>query len=220
VCAASGLLSMNLARPGNGQESQKFGQNTGQTAKVEVSNIFRLGEMIGLEVHNRQHKRLGKIDDVVVNMHNGEIRYAILAHGGVAGVGSKLYAVPWSQLTFVFSDKDKYFVFDVTPEQLQAAPGFDAANWPDLSDPKWATNFDEYFHRLQPTVTTGHQPTAGDEMFFIRASKIKGMKVRNNLSENLGNVDEVVFNLKAGKIKYLALSYGSIVVYPRMSISF
>jgi len=64
---------------------------------VAIAHDFRTADIIGLPVKNNKHEDLGKIDDLVIDMKNGEVRYAAIAYGGVAGIGSKLFAVPWQK---------------------------------------------------------------------------------------------------------------------------
>lgn len=44
-------------------------------------------------------KRLGNIEDIMVDTRTGCARYAVLAVGGVFGFGRRRYAVPWSALS-------------------------------------------------------------------------------------------------------------------------
>ncbi|MDP1678644.1 MAG: PRC-barrel domain-containing protein [Candidatus Nitrotoga sp.] len=55
--------------------------------------------LIGNDVYNRQEEDLGGIKQIMLDMENGKIAYAVLSHGGVLGVGEKLFAVPWGVLT-------------------------------------------------------------------------------------------------------------------------
>jgi sporulation protein YlmC with PRC-barrel domain len=181
-------------------------------AKVEVANTFRASELVGTAVRNREGKDLGKIEDLVVEMNSGDVRYAALSFGGFAGFGDKLFAIPWQAMTFKFGEKDRYFVFDVTPEQLEKASGFDQNNWPDIADPAWRASIDKHYgikRETKPdkvTVETTKAPVIYDAVF--RTSTIKGMKVRNEEGKDAGHVDELVIDLRRGKVKYAALAFG------------
>jgi hypothetical protein len=43
-------------------------------------------------------KFLGRIEEIVLDVRTGCVRYAVLAIGGILGVGRKRLAVPWSAL--------------------------------------------------------------------------------------------------------------------------
>jgi len=184
-------------------------------AKVEVATAFRSGDLIGMNVRNRQGKDLGKIEDLVVELQTGEVRYAALSFGGFAGFGDKLFAVPWDRLTYKFGEDDRHFIFDATQQDLEKAPGFDQNNWPDVADASFSTSIDKYYKvdrtkkevTEKPTVEKKtNAPIVYDAVF--RASKLKGLNVRNPRGEDLGNVQEIVIDLKNAHIKYYALSFG------------
>jgi len=181
-------------------------------ANVAVSHIFRTGDIVGLPVKNNAHETVGKIDDLVIDMKTGEVRYAALSFGGIAGIGSKLFAVPYGSMKFMFGEpKDansRHFMFDVTKDQLEKAPGFDTSHWPNVGDSKWAASIDKHYNYDRKHTDSDSSATVTYETVF-RASQIKGMDVRNEANENLGSVDELVIDVTKGHVKYVALSYGS-----------
>src|SRR5215475_13216672 len=64
-----------------------------QSGKM-LGHIKHANKLIGKEVLSSDSQKLGKIDDVVVDLHSGRILYAIIGSGGVLGAGEKLFAVP------------------------------------------------------------------------------------------------------------------------------
>jgi len=178
--------------------------------KVSVSHVFRTGDIVGLAVQNKQGEKLGKIDDLVIDLKSGDIRYAAIAYGGVAGVGAKLFAVPMQKLTFVMGEPNnrssRHFEFDVPKDELEKSTGFDNSHWPNVADSKWGAVSETKHATTQET--NGKGGTVAYETVF-RASKIKGMDVRNDHDENLGSVDELVIDVPKGHVKYIALSFGS-----------
>ena len=79
---------------------------------------------------------LGKIEAIMLDVMSGRIAYAVLTFGGVFGMGTKLFAIPWSALTL--DAAEKRFVLRASKEQLAEAPGFDKDHWPSMADPGWA----------------------------------------------------------------------------------
>jgi len=115
---------------------------------------YRVSKLRGMSVHNRQGESVGSIDDLVIDMTRVRINYAALGFGGVLGLGEKLFAVPFSQLTFNNTANETYFVLNVTKEQLKAAPGFDKEHWPDLGDPNWSRDIDRHYPQATTTTTS------------------------------------------------------------------
>jgi len=173
--------------------------------KVNIAHVFRTGDIVGLAVKNKAGENIGKIDDLVIDMKSGGVRYAALAYGGVAGVGSKLFAVPLDKMTFVMGEPNnqasRHFVFDVAKDELDKSNGFDTSHWPHDADSKWAGE------RKHEPASAGGATVAYETVF--RASKIKGMEVRNEANEHLGSSDELVIDIPKAHVKYVALSFGS-----------
>jgi len=67
----------------------------------------------------------------------------VLSFGDVLGIGGKFFAIPWSALTH--DDVEERFVFDVSKERLESAPGFDKHHWPEMADETWASGVHAYY---------------------------------------------------------------------------
>ena len=94
--------------------------------------ILSASTLSGDKVCNSAGEDLGKIEDFMLDMESGRIRYAVLSFGGVLGVGNKLFAVPADAL--VVDQARKCLVLDVNQETLENAPGFDKNEWPNFAD--------------------------------------------------------------------------------------
>ena len=99
--------------------------------------------LIGDAVKNSQGEDLGQIEELMIDIDQGRVAYAVLSHGGTLGIGSKLFAIPWEALTV--DTENKRFVLDIPREKLEKAPGFDKDNWPDFSSREWQTEIYRYY---------------------------------------------------------------------------
>src|ERR1035438_3034932 len=50
----------------------------------------KASDLIGMEVKNSQNEKLGKVDDLAVDVESGRIVYVILSTGGLIGIGDTL----------------------------------------------------------------------------------------------------------------------------------
>ena len=98
--------------------------------------IMSAQTLAGNDVYNLENEKVGDIEDIMLDMRSGRVRYAVLSFGGFLGMGGKLFAVPWTALEL--DTKNKRFVLDVGKARLQSAPGFDKDNWPNMADQSWA----------------------------------------------------------------------------------
>ncbi|MDP5138523.1 PRC-barrel domain-containing protein [Rheinheimera baltica] len=115
------------------------------TNNLNAAALLSASSITGDEVFNMKDEKLGKIHEVMLDMSEGKIRYAVLAAGGFLGIGERFFAVPWKALTL--NKKDKNFMLDVDVERLKKAPGFDKDNWPNMADPSWNSSVESYYAR-------------------------------------------------------------------------
>ena len=53
----------------------------------------------GDKVVNRAGEDLGKIEELMIDLQDGRVAYAVLSFGGFLGMGDKLFAIPWKAFT-------------------------------------------------------------------------------------------------------------------------
>jgi sporulation protein YlmC with PRC-barrel domain len=109
------------------------------------STLLSASTITGDDVCNMQEEKLGKIHDVMLDVSEGKIRYAVLASGGFLGMGDRLFAVPWKALKL--DKENKCFMLDVDVERLKNAPGFDKDKWPNMADASWNSTVEAYYAR-------------------------------------------------------------------------
>ena len=100
------------------------------------------GSLTGDPVYNPAGEKLGKVEELMIDVVTGRVAYAVLSFGAVLGVGGKLFAIPWTSLTV--DEAQKRLVLDVDKALLEKAPGFDKDHWPDLGDLEYANRI--YIH--------------------------------------------------------------------------
>lgn len=122
--------------------------NNGHTAaddRQARAPLLSADTITGDEVCNLQDEKLGTIQDIMLDMTEGKIRYAVLASGGFLGMGDRLVAVPWKALKL--DQENHRFKLDVDVERLKNAPGFDKDNWPNMADATWNSTVESYYAR-------------------------------------------------------------------------
>ena len=92
--------------------------------------------LIGHQVQNNEGQWIGRIHNIMVNLHSGRIEYLILEFGTFFGLSKKLFAIPFSEFSII--GNTNLFLINRSKEYLKAAPGFDRSHWP-------KTNLHSYF---------------------------------------------------------------------------
>lgn len=114
-----------------------------QSASAKGGQLRKASDVIGMDVRDNRATDLGEINDLAVDLTSGRIVAAIIASGGILGLGETLHAVPPSQLKFS-AEKDK-LTASFAKDKLDRAPKFSSNMWNTLNDPKWATDVYSYY---------------------------------------------------------------------------
>lgn len=110
---------------------------------MHPDRVLSCGSLAGGLVVNREGDELGRIEHVMIGLPEGRIAYAVLARGGVFGLGERLFAVPWAKLRR--ETGTRRFVIDISPERMDAAPAFDHDHWPAMADREWARRVHDHY---------------------------------------------------------------------------
>lgn len=133
------------------EDTGTVGETDDQMAAADMS-AAKASVLIGHAVRSPQGEDIGEIEDLVIGLDSDQIKYAVLSFGGFLDIGDKLFAIPVQ--AFQFDPNENVFVLNVTEEQLENAPGFEANNWPDTAAQDWDAEFRE-FQWSDPMDTEG-----------------------------------------------------------------
>jgi sporulation protein YlmC with PRC-barrel domain len=93
-------------------------------AEQKTTEYLAKDRLIGSNVHDKDGKIIGHIDDLIVDGDN-KIIGAVIAAGGVLGIGKKDVAVPFAELGIESKDEGINIVLPIaTKEALAAAPEY------------------------------------------------------------------------------------------------
>jgi len=107
--------------------------------------LVRASKTIGMDVYSQQdNKKIGDIEDLVLEPGQNRVSYAVLSYGGIMGMGDKYFAVPWRALEHKSVEPNRVYV-NFSEQQLKNAPGFDKNNWPDTSSAEFRQQIDTYY---------------------------------------------------------------------------
>jgi sporulation protein YlmC with PRC-barrel domain len=97
------------------------------------ADVISSDKVEGTAVYSSAGDKLGSIDDLMIDKHSGQIRYAVMEFGGFLGMGTDRYPIPWNVLKYD-QIKDGYVVpldkarIDKAPKYSdQTTPTYDRA---------------------------------------------------------------------------------------------
>ena len=80
----------------------------------------------GTPVCNAEGKKLGTVEDIMIDKLSGQVRYAVLGFGGFLGMGEKDVALPLSKINVTKDENNAMkLTIQASREELDAAPAFD-----------------------------------------------------------------------------------------------
>jgi sporulation protein YlmC with PRC-barrel domain len=167
------------------------------SAAAKAFRLMRASQLTGKNVENAQGENLGEIKDLVIDVNNERVFYAILEFGGFLGLGEKLFAYPVRAFNHTSANTDK-LVLNVDKAKLKAAPGFARDKWPD-----WLTyrkQVDQYYGD-----TVKLNPLSNQKL--IRAKELIGKDVDDRVGKDMGEIDDLVVDMNSGKIHYAVLEF-------------
>ncbi|HVL75819.1 MAG TPA: PRC-barrel domain-containing protein [Noviherbaspirillum sp.] len=161
----------------------------------------RASELIGKDVTNPQGQDLGRIEDLIIDVANSQVRYAIVSHGGVLGIGNQMAAFP--PVMFRPGREEGEVMLNVSQQQLEQAPRFDAREWPDWNEESYRGQVDRFFWQDDEVI----RKPSGSRL--ARASDVIGKRVNDGGGRHAGSIEDIVVNLGNGHLRYAVLDYSA-----------
>lgn len=111
---------------------------------IKTEMVCRASNLAGTMVKKPESDDIGEIEDVVIELEDGDVAYAVLRFHD--WFQNKLFAVPWAELTVAHDEGGRrYLILDTTRERLKSAPGFNPDNWPDVASNEWREEVDAHY---------------------------------------------------------------------------
>ncbi|MFC3126242.1 PRC-barrel domain-containing protein [Pseudoroseomonas globiformis] len=97
----------------------------------------------GTAIYDPSGRRLGAVQNLMIDKVSGRVEYAVISFGGFLGLGASHYPLPWSKLRYDIGLSG--YVVDVTEEQLAGAPSFQDDRPVDWSDAGWGERLRDHY---------------------------------------------------------------------------
>jgi len=180
---------------------------------VDPLGLFLGRQVAGTAITDPRFHEIGRVDDLVVDLRSGKVRYVIVEYSAVSHQG-RLFAVPWNRFQLAGRPQaDQVLVLNIDPETLERSSGFVRNEWPDLADRRWVESIDIYYGRGRNPGNAGTQIEIRRSPFrnierLERVSRIGGFPVIGDDSERrIGSIQDVVVDLTTGHARYAVLQF-------------
>lgn len=100
--------------------------------------------LAGTAVRNPHGVELGHVDELVIDLDGGIVRFVVVKIGGLLGIGGDQFiAVPWKSLQY--SSADEHFLLEMDKATFDTAPKFERRHWPKMNDLRWSSAVHDFF---------------------------------------------------------------------------
>ncbi len=123
--------------PGNGRDFPRD----------ESGTLISASKVEGTACYDCDGKKIGAIDDVMLDKYTGKVAYAIMSFGGFLGIGEKYHPVPWHRLDYDTSVGG--YRIDMAGATLKDAPSYDRAQ---IDHGKWGPDADRHYGVMPPST--------------------------------------------------------------------
>ncbi|MBN9689064.1 MAG: PRC-barrel domain-containing protein [Verrucomicrobia bacterium] len=115
-----------------------------RSERTSSTPMFAKGtEIVGLEVRNNQDEKLGKVQDVVIDVASSRVVGLVVSIGGVLGVGGSEATVPMA--AFRYDADRKALVTDLSADTLKGSPPFQTSGWKSAKEPGEVSELYRYY---------------------------------------------------------------------------
>ena len=218
VLAFSALAQDTPNLKTDGPDSTRDGTTHAQRMN-RLKGAAKASDVIGKTVLNNQGEKLGKVEDLALDLESGRIVQVVLSIGGFVGIGDSLTAVPPQALHCDAAHKVLHL--DADKEKLAGAPKFRASKWAEYSDSNHLSAVYRYYGE-EPAfcfVQSGDAVLDGQHKGQClipesrlgqaqRAGKLMGASVKNLQDQKVGNVENIFVDLASGRVVAVVVSSG------------
>jgi sporulation protein YlmC with PRC-barrel domain len=88
--------------------------------REETANLIASDKVEGTAVYGADRKKIGRIENLMIDKFTGQVAYAVLSFGGFFSAGSEHYPIPWAILKY--DEELGGYITPIIKDQLKNAP--------------------------------------------------------------------------------------------------
>ncbi len=125
-------VAQDSLQPNAVQAGQHQAGKANRARQDRLNSAVKSSDVIGMTVNNYQNEKLGRVEELALDVESGRIVQVILSTGGFLGVGDTLTGLPPGALHHDVAAGVLHL--DATRERIKAAPKFDMTKWEESGD--------------------------------------------------------------------------------------
>ena len=121
---------------------------------MEAESVIYGSKLIDREVKNMAGETLGRLEELVLDVEDGCLVYAVVRFGRGMAKAGKLFAVPWRAMQL--AKDEATLLLDIEKASAENAPSFDKNSWPNMADRRWGRSIHTFFEQTPYWEERGH----------------------------------------------------------------
>lgn len=147
----------------------------------------RVSDLIGKDVNNREGKKIGEIEELVVNMATQKVHYAVLEFDPSLASREQNFAFPLRAFDLT-QDRDR-LVLDVDKARLQNMKSFTDSRYDSLNDRTWVADIDRYFVTIATPTAAASAANKRIAELFVKLDDDKNGWLSKAEAKNSADLD-------------------------------
>ena len=140
--------------PYNPQSETRTTQKQTNAASAEFA---RVSELIGSNVQGEDGKKIGKIEEVMLDGTGRTLQFAVMGKGGFFGIGEQLLPVPWQSLQA--QEGQPGYLLKIDDQKLGSAPKLQSGRYEDFDRAEFKSEVYK-FYGVQPEGVGAPSPNS------------------------------------------------------------
>jgi len=171
----------------------KLDKANGVKQPARSARAHRASDLIGKDVNSKSGEKIGELEELIVNMAQQKVHYAVLEFDPSWASSEQNYAFPLT--SFKLTDGKDELALDITKDKLAAMKSFSDSRYDNLNDSVWVADIDRYFITVLPaldgTKTAAKSGTNDDSAntLFARLDENKNGSLSKTEVEDTADVD-------------------------------
>ncbi|WP_294391799.1 PRC-barrel domain-containing protein [uncultured Sphingomonas sp.] len=97
-----------------------------ESVSAPTADLFALSKLEGMPVRDGADRTIANVVEAMATCDRGSVSYLVVCEGGIGGVGERLHALRWSEVTVC----DGYVRTRIDAAELATRTALEPGNWP------------------------------------------------------------------------------------------
>lgn len=181
----------------------------GQTVATLPAPMLDEDALLGMTVRDKSGDEIGEVQDAVVGLPDGHIRYLVMSSDTLTR-NDQMLALPWEAFALHQKNgKPQFLRLRVNEKTAIQAPklGKDQA-WPAALKEDFVARIDKQLGIQRTEVGYRGAPAEGTKTSAKRLDKLEGVDVLNSTGEDVGDVEDFMINANTGQVEFVTVGSG------------